>query len=116
MIKTLQLKNFRQHTDLALSFDQGVTVLRGANEAGKSTVFEAIAYALFGARATRNNELTTWGQPEGSHQVVLTFEIGGVEYTIKRNAKSAELNYDGGRVTGQTDTARFCEQLVWVPS
>lgn len=80
MIKTLQLKNFRQHTDLALSFDQGVTVLRGANEAGKSTVFEAIAYALFGARATRNNELTTWGQPEGSHQVVLTFEIGGVEY------------------------------------
>ena len=33
MIKTLQLKNFRQHTDLALSFDQGVTVLRGANEA-----------------------------------------------------------------------------------
>lgn len=112
MIKTLQLKNFRQHTDLALSFDQGVTVLRGANEAGKSTVFEAIAYALFGARATRNNELTTWGQPEGSHQVVLTFEINGVEYTIKRNAKSAELNYDGGRVTGQTDTARFCEQLL----
>lgn len=112
MIKTLQLKNFRQHTDLALSFDQGVTVLRGANEAGKSTVFEAIAYALFGARATRNNELTTWGQPEGSHQVLLTFEIGGVEYTIKRNAKSAELNYDGGRVTGQTDTARFCEQLL----
>lgn len=112
MIKTLQLKNFRQHTDLTLSFDQGVTVLRGANEAGKSTVFEAIAYALFGARATRNNELTTWGQPEGSHQVVLTFEIGGVEYTIKRNAKSAELNYDGGRVTGQTDTARFCEQLL----
>ena len=45
MIKTLQLKNFRQHTDLALSFDQGVTVLRGANEAGKSTVFEAIAYS-----------------------------------------------------------------------
>ena len=112
MIKTLQLKNFRQHTDLALSFDQGVTVLRGANEAGKSTVFEAIAYALFGARATRNNELTTWGQPEGSHQVLLTFEINGVEYTIKRNAKSAELNYDGGRVTGQTDTARFCEQLL----
>ena len=112
MIKTLQLKNFRQHTDLALSFDQGVTVLRGANEAGKSTVFEAIAYALFGARATRNNELTTWGQPEGSHQVLLTFEIGGVEYTIKRNAKSAELNYEGGRVTGQTDTARFCEQLL----
>ncbi len=32
MIKTLQLKNFRQHTDLALSFDQGVTVLRGAKE------------------------------------------------------------------------------------
>lgn len=112
MIKTLQLKNFRQHTNLALSFDQGVTVLRGANEAGKSTVFEAIAYALFGARATRNNELTTWGQPEGSHQVVLTFEIGGVEYTIKRNAKSAEINYEGGRVTGQTDTARFCEQLL----
>ncbi len=41
MIKTHNSVNFRQHTDLALSFDQGVTVPRGANEAGKSTVFEA---------------------------------------------------------------------------
>jgi len=112
MIKELTLKNFRQHKDLTLHFDAGVTVIRAANEAGKSTVFEAVAYALFGARAARNSDLATWGQPENSQEVQLTFDIGGVEYRIKRNARSAEINYDGGRVSGQNDTARFCEQLL----
>lgn len=112
MLKELTLKNFRQHKELTLHFDAGITVIRAANEAGKSTVFEAVAYALFGARAARNNDLATWGQPENSQEVRLTFDIDGVEYRIKRNARSAELNYDGGRVSGQTDTARFCEQLL----
>ena len=112
MIKELTLKNFRQHKDLTLHFNAGVTVIRAANEAGKSTVFEAVAYALFGARAARNSDLATWGQPENSQEVRLTFDIDGVEYRIKRNARSAEINYDGGRVSGQNDTARFCEQLL----
>lgn len=112
MIKELTLKNFRQHKDLTLHFNAGVTVIRAANEAGKSTVFEAVAYALFGARAARNSDLATWGQPENSQEVRLTFDIDGIEYRIKRNARSAEINYDGGRVSGQNDTARFCEQLL----
>lgn len=112
MIKSIHLKNFRQHTDLHLEFGAGVTVMRGANEAGKSSVFEAIAYALFGARAARNNDLTTWGQAEGSHQVTLTFQVAGINYTIRRTPRAAELTYEGGRVTGQTDTIRFCEELL----
>lgn len=112
MLKTLRLTNFRQHHDLTLNFERGVSVLRGQNEAGKSTVFEAIAYALFGTPAARNNDLTSWGAEPQSHKVVLTFEVGGTTYTIKRNARSAELNYEGGRVTGQKDTARFCEDLL----
>lgn len=112
MIKSIHLKNFRQHEDLHLEFGAGVTVMRGANEAGKSSVFEAIAFALFGARAARNNDLTTWGQPEGSHQVTLTFQVAGTDYTIRRTPRAAELTYEGGRVTGQTDTVRFCEELL----
>lgn len=114
MIKQLVLKNFRQHQDLTLNFDAGVTVLRGQNEAGKTTIFEAIAYALFGTRSARNNDLSTHGLPENSQQVTLTFDVGGTTYVVKRTARAAEINYDGGRVTGQTDTARFCEQLFGV--
>ena len=48
MINTLHLKKFRKHLDLEVSFTAGLNVLRGANEIGKTTIIEAVLYALYG--------------------------------------------------------------------
>ncbi len=112
MINNLHLKNFRQHTDLTLDFSEGVTVMRGSNEAGKSTIFEAVTFALFGLRACRNNDLSTWGADPNSHVVTVSFSLNGVTYSLRRSARAAELTYEGGRVTGQTEVTRFCEQIL----
>lgn len=50
-ILSVELKNIKSHRDTKLEFSPGINVLVGANGIGKSTIFEAIGYALFGVDA-----------------------------------------------------------------
>ena len=50
-ILSIHLKNIKSHRDTDLTFSPGINVLSGPNGVGKSTVFEAIGYALFGVDA-----------------------------------------------------------------
>jgi chromosome segregation ATPase len=53
MLKTVTIQDFRNIEDMCLDLDAGATFLFGANEAGKSSVIEAIRWALTGrARGT----------------------------------------------------------------
>jgi exonuclease SbcC len=46
---SLQAHNFKRlRLDTAVHFDDGITVIAGLNESGKSSVLDAILYALFG--------------------------------------------------------------------
>lgn len=48
MIRRLRLKGFRRYVDSTFAFDKGVTFIDGRNNAGKTTLFYAIEYALTG--------------------------------------------------------------------
>lgn len=48
MIESIRLKNFRKHQDTRLEFDNEFNLIYGRNNAGKSTIFYAIEYCLFG--------------------------------------------------------------------
>jgi exonuclease SbcC len=50
-ILSIHLKNIKSHRDTELAFSPGINVLSGPNGVGKSTIFEAIGYALFGVDA-----------------------------------------------------------------
>ena len=117
MLTKIKLENFRQHLNLELYFKNGVTVLRGSNEQGKTTVFEAVAFALFGVKACRNNDLTTWGEPDNSHKVTLDFTAHDEQCTITRTKSSAELQVTRACgsvrvVTGQTETVKAVENML----
>ncbi len=55
IIKSLVLKNFRKFKNAAVEFPDGVTGVVGLNGAGKSTIFEAIAWVLYGPVAARTS-------------------------------------------------------------
>lgn len=112
MITELHLHHFRQHKDLHLNFADGITTIRGTNEAGKSTLFEAITFALFGVKSCRNNDLTTWGEKENSHKVSVTLNIADKAYKITRSKASAEVAFDDGYVSGQNEVTRYCEEIL----
>jgi len=48
MIESIRLKSFRKHKDMSLEFDEKFNLIHGRNNAGKTTVFFAIEYCLFG--------------------------------------------------------------------
>lgn len=114
MLQRVKLTNFGRHRDLEVRFNPGLTALRGPNEAGKSTTLLAVAYALFGAKALKApiEETVTWGEPVASLKVELDIAVDGVQYSIRRGKSGAEINYPGGKVTGQTETVKFlCDRL-----
>ncbi|EMR74474.1 AAA domain-containing protein [Thermoplasmatales archaeon SCGC AB-540-F20] len=55
ILKFLKLKNFRKFKDSLIEFPDGVTGVVGLNGAGKSTIFEAIAWVLYGSVAARTS-------------------------------------------------------------
>ncbi len=80
----LKLRNFMAYRDAALDF-QGIhlAVLTGENGAGKSSLLDAITWALWGkARAKRDDELIYLGQTE--MEVEYTFGLGDNVYRLIR--------------------------------
>lgn len=97
----LHTQNFRQHADSTVQFPaRGVIGIVGPNEGGKSTVLEAIVYALFGTAATRGSKGSIrWNRATERRQaaVVLEFEIGGRTYMVTRTENDASvLDLTGG--------------------
>lgn len=109
MLNSIKISNFRKHTDSSFEFSEGLAVIRGSNESGKSTVHEAIAYALFGVKALRTSleDAVTYGEPLNSLMVVLCLGIDGVDYAVSRGKSGCECVYAGGTVTGQTEVSTF---------
>lgn len=60
-IRRIQLHDVRRHHSLDASFAPGLTIVKGPNEAGKSTLAEAIELALTPAGRQTAGELRTWG-------------------------------------------------------
>lgn len=114
MLNKITLKNFRRHRDLSVTFGAGMTAIRALNEQGKTTLLEAIAYACSGVKAIRDSldDVVTWGEPTNTLKVTLEIVVDGVVYEIKRGKSGAEVNYDGGIVTGQTEVTNFVAKLL----
>ena len=47
MIKSIHIKNFRSHIDFEMEFNQGLNVIIGENDAGKTTLIDSLKI-LFG--------------------------------------------------------------------
>ena len=79
MITSVKLGNFLSHKDTELTFDNGVTVFIGDNGAGKSSVIDAMTFALFGKTTRGDNEETI---RDGENQAVtqIHFEVNGKTY------------------------------------
>ncbi|MGI9078974.1 MAG: AAA family ATPase [Gemmatimonadaceae bacterium] len=111
---SLELDNFRQHADTQISFHSGLTGIIGQNGAGKSTILEAIAWAIYGnaaARGTRDSIRFHRAKPRAAVRVALDFELGGHRYRVERGLTGAELYLDGASAPIATTTTGVTELL-----
>lgn len=103
--------------DNTFEFTEGLNVVRGSNEAGKTTLLEAIQYLFGGAKACRTAvaDMVTWGCAPNTLKVEGELEVEGVTYRIKRSSSGAEINYgESGRVVGQNEVTDFIGRLLGV--
>ncbi len=48
---SVTIRHYRVHHELRVQFDESRTIIGGPNESGKSTLIEAISWALYGNRS-----------------------------------------------------------------
>ena len=119
----------KQVIDFSGLGEQGLYLITGDTGAGKTTIFDAITYALFGAPSGENREVSMlrskYADDETKTEVELTFCYAGKEYTVRRNPEylrrktrgegmtkqiaGAELQYPDGRI--ETQTNRVTKQI-----
>ena len=105
-LETLALREWRVFAALDLEFSDGLIGVRGPNGVGKTTLAEAIGWALFGKLRGRARvaDLRRQGAPDGVRSsVALTWRVGDVRYRVERVVGgSARLWIDGALETSQT--------------
>lgn len=114
LLKSLQVENFLSFSKLDIDFKNGLFLVDGynydnntANGAGKSAIFDAIVYALYG-KTPRNCKLNDFIKIGTDQQlrVIFNFIKNGVEYSIERNRNPDELIFriDGQKFTDYVDS------------
>jgi DNA repair exonuclease SbcCD ATPase subunit len=100
ILKHLTVENFRLLRGINLHFPQrGSILIQGPNEAGKSTLFECMYFALYGASPTSEqrrrtlDDLIFYGAAHAT--VTLTLSVSVTELTVTRTIERGE----GQRVT-----------------
>jgi len=91
-MQAVRLKNVRRHEALDLSFSPGTVVLRGDNGAGKTSVIQAVAFALFDALPGKQSDFVRIGAK--SAQVEVEFEHDGAAYRVVRSTANGMEMYD----------------------
>ena len=87
MIKSIELVDFLSHSDTKLEFDNSTTVFVGQNGAGKSSIIDAITFALFGKHTRKNNKsLIRRGANQGYTKI--KFSANGKNYQALRKIDS----------------------------
>jgi exonuclease SbcC len=94
MITSLSLENWKSHSSSQFKFGKGTNVLVGRMGSGKSSVLDALCFALYGTfpKMSRRDQTTehlvniaSLATGEAQHaRVVLAFEKGGANYEVER--------------------------------
>lgn len=94
LITGVQLRNIKNHAEAEFKFLPGVIAICGPNGSGKTTIIEAIAWALFDHLDYKKDDFVKRGSKRG--QVVVSFasKIDGKIYTVIRDTGGGYYVHD----------------------
>jgi DNA repair exonuclease SbcCD ATPase subunit len=127
-ISRLRLRDVRAYADRELVLSPGLTVIRGPNEAGKSTIQRALELALTRKVTSSNSDLEglrPWlGGEDDRPEVEIEFEADDDESTrsgrlvksFKGQKGSVRLELDGEVITDPARADEVLAELTGIPS
>ncbi|MFH1256027.1 MAG: AAA family ATPase [Candidatus Diapherotrites archaeon] len=122
MIERLSLENWRTHAKSEFEFGKGTNVLVGSIGAGKSSVMDAICFALFGTfpalngkRVSQEEVITNKPNPAEKAKVEMDFSYAGKNYrvqrTINRRGSNEAKLFEGERLLAGPKTTAVTERI-----
>lgn len=101
----------RMELDFETLGTDGLYLITGDTGAGKTTIFDAISFALFGEASGTNREpgmlRSKYAEAQTPTEVELIFRYAGKEYTITRNPEYMRPKGRGEGLTKQTANAKL---------
>lgn len=112
IIKSMRLTNFKGVRDLSIDFNDTVTNIYGRNGSGKTTVFDAFTWLLFGKDSSNSKQfdlktLDADGKiiPQIPHEVSAVLVVNGEQITLTRRftekwvkrAGKVDREFDGNK-------------------
>ena len=86
------MQNYKKYQDYTLEFVEGLTGIIGRNGSGKSTIFDAITFVLYGnVRGEKQTIRNAKAGVKDTVSVSLVFEIDGANYKVVREMRGKTL-------------------------
>ncbi len=95
-IERCEIKRFGKLKNFKAEFAPGLNLVKGANEAGKSTLVEALGAGLFGDPQDVSREVkekTSWGSDK-KFELVLELEDGGERWQLSKDFEKGEAKLE----------------------
>lgn len=96
-LRSITLHNYRKFRHAELEIPEGIMAIIGNNGSGKSTIIEAIGWAIYGtvvARTKKENIRRQEAAPADDCYVTLHFEVGDDLYEVTRIMTGSNLTTD----------------------
>lgn len=92
ILTSLTMQNYKKYRNFTLNFYEGLTGIIGRNGSGKSTIFDAITFALYGdVRGEKDTIRHAKANEKEPVRVELIFEIDGKDYKVIRELRGKSL-------------------------
>lgn len=119
---SLDIQNFRTINACQLLFTDSLTGIIGRNGTGKSSIIEAIAWALYGNQAARSGKdevKSTYAPDDATCEVSLTFMVHDEQYRVVRRlvgkndrAEVQLFRGDSSESVGVSETKTYVGQIL----
>lgn len=112
VLEGVSLRCFKRHGELDVSFSPNVTAIRGPNYAGKSSVLQALFFAMFGVTAVPGGKAAILKDGAKEVTVKFFFTVDGEEAQVIRTLGAASVYVKGELVaSGNTVVSKWFEDL-----
>ncbi len=127
-VRRISGEQFRRYRAFDVELAPGLTVIRGPNEAGKTTVQRALELALTRRATSTAGELESlrpWGAPPDARSTIrVEFEqddddgrkVGNLEKTFAGARGTVRLDYDGQTITDPAQADQVMAELTGIPT
>ncbi|MFN0140290.1 MAG: AAA family ATPase [Pyrinomonadaceae bacterium] len=112
-ISKVELENIKSHVRSVYNFQRGTTAITGKNGAGKTSIIEAVAWALFDLLEYKKEDFVRRGAKKGIVRITFESSVDEREYVVYRDSGAGYHVTDPRLQTRIADKKEEVFRFLW---